>query len=156
MTDALKELYSYNPIEQVQYDTLTLSHSQFSQTYHLVKSDVDIEFNNIHYIASGFTFTLPEKGGNQQDLTISINNVESNIITELESALNEANEAIQVVYRMFINTSPDVVQFELTLQLQEVSINQYSIEGRATNINLFDSKFPKQRFDSWKFTGLTI
>lgn len=156
MTEELKNLYSYNPIEQTQFDTLSLSHSQFSQTYNLVKSDTDRLFASVQYTASGFSFTLPEKGSNQQDLTISINNVESDIINELESALAEPNEPIQVVYRTFIDTLPDDIQFELTLQLQEILVSRYSIEGRATSVNLFDSTFPRQRFDSWKFTGLTI
>lgn len=156
MTDALKELYTYNPVEQIQYDTLTLSHSQFSQTYNLVKANQSLLLGSVQYTASGFTFTLPEKGGSQQDLSVSINNVNSDIILELESALSEPEEAIEVIYRSFISTDPETVQFELTLQLQEVLINQYSIEGRATNINLLNTTFPRQRFDSWKFTGLTI
>lgn len=156
LNDALKELYTYNPIEQVQYDTVTISHSEFSQTYNLVKGNQNLTLGGVLYTASGFTFTLPEKGGNQQDLSFSIDNVESDIINELESALNTPEEAISFTYRIFISTEPTVVQFELSLQLQEITFNQFSIDGRATNINLFDSTFPRQRFDSWKFTGLTI
>lgn len=156
MTDELKKLYTYNPVDQVQHDTLSITHSLFSREYHLVKGNSTMTFAGVDYEPSGFTFTLPEKGGNQQDLSISIDNVESAIINELESALATEDESIQVIYRTFINTDPDTVQFQLTLDLQEVVVNKYSIEGRASNVNLFDALFPKLRFDSWVFTGLTI
>lgn len=156
MTDELKKKYTYNPVAQVQYDTLELSHSGFSQSYYLVRANEDLTLGGQLYTATGFDFTLPEKGGNQQDLQVTINNVGSNIILELESALNNADEAIGVVYRSFLSDDPTTVQFSLTLNLQEVTLNAYTISGRATNINLFDSVFPRQRFDSWKFKGLTI
>lgn len=156
MTQALKELYTYNPVDRVLYETISLSHSQFSQTYNLVKSNTAMTFNSVAYQPSGFNITLPEKGGNQQDLGISLSNIDTSAILDLESALNAPEEAIQVIYRTFIDIDPNTIQYELILQLQDISVSQYTIDGRATNINLYDTTFPKRRFDSWVFTGLTI
>ena len=125
-------------------------------TYNLIKSNENITLGGVNYIASGFTFTLPEKGGNQQDIPVTINNVSSDIITELENALNTPEEAVSLVYRTFISTDINTVQFQVSLNLQEITFQKYTISGRATNVNLLESIFPSERFDSWKFKGLTI
>jgi len=156
MTEELKQLYTYNPVGKIQLDTLEISHSQFTQTFYMVLGNEPQTLNGQVYQPSGFKFSLPEKGGNQQDLDITLDNTDSTIIEELERATIDSTEAIQVIYRSFISDQPDTVQFELQLELQEITADAYSVTGRATNTNLYDKKFPRARFDSWRFKGLTL
>ena len=163
LSDELKEIYSSNPSGKRAYDTIELSHSQFTQTHYLVKDNINHTWqledtSSVEFVAFGFDIKLPEKGAIQQDMTFVFDNVGREIMSELELAASVITEPIVLKYRSYADgfVTPQITAIELSLT--NIVADNKSITAVATRPDLYKRMIPsgnKAFFDN-RFHGLYV
>ncbi len=157
----LKEIYSSNAVDVQAYDTVELSHPNFTQTYYLVDANEAKSWkleddSEVVFEPFVFTLSLPQKGSNQQELGLVFDNVAQIGIMELERASDNIEIPITMKYRVYIDeTYPRTPKSDvIVLSLKNVSATAKTITATASRANLYARKVPKRTFDSWIFKGL--
>ena len=161
LSTELKEIYSSNAVSNKAYDTVELSHPNFTQTYYLIDANAPKTLkledgNEVVFQPFVFTLSLPKKGSNQQELGLVFDNVAQIGITELERASENITIPITMKYRVYtdddFNNTPK--SDAVVLSLKNVNATAKTITATASRANLYARKVPKRTFDSWIFKGL--
>ncbi len=163
LSDELKRIYSSNPTAERYYDTIEISHSQFSKTYYMVQDteshDWKLENSSVvTFEAFGFSIRLPEVGSSSQNITFVFDNVGRVGMPELERAATKINEPIKLVYRAYIDGHDTPQTSPISLSLTNIVADNFTISAVATRSDLYKRKIPtgnKAYFDN-RFYGLFI
>ena len=160
MTEELKKIYASNLLTDRVFDTVILSHSQFSRTYYLVADNEKRNLkdkNGVFQSFEPFAFKAiqPDKGGNQQDLQLVFDNVLGLGTEELDRAVMTPDESVVCTYCTYIESSDDPQIHPIVLELASISMSAHTIVSTAQRPDMFRNKVPKMNFDSWIYKGIS-
>ena len=163
LSEALKEVYSSNPVDARAYETMEFSHSLFSKTYYFVIDDKNHDWkledgSIVTFEAYEMKMELPEVGSTQQDLLIVLDDTEQQIVVELERAIKKPEESIKSVYRVYVDGYDEQQRSPISLSLTNIVSRNGTVSASASRPNLYAIKIPsgiKSSFDQ-RFHGLFI
>jgi len=159
MTEHLQEILASNENIQV-FDTIILSHPNFSRTFYLINDvvnrDLNVDGTLQTFEAMAFRLELPTYGEAQQDLKVILPNIGYDLIIELENAISSPDVPISVRMLTYVEDSQDP-QMELNdLTLGKIVANDTTINATASRKDLFGHYIlDHQLFDS-RFEGLYL
>lgn len=158
----LIELYASGGPADMYYEMLTLSHPLFTRDWSIVNNPYPItatlETGNTIEVFEPYPFTASMAGTGEsgnQDLEVSISNVDQTPIKEIELASEEPGLPIQLVYRVYIASnlgSPGYVVDGLTVS--EINVGENQIVARASATDLVNRVFPTRLYTTTLFPGL--
>jgi len=162
ISEELKRLYTSNDVGVRYYDTLELSHSEFSQVYYLVRDSKAHTWNlggpDAVFQPYPFELVLPEVGSSQQDITITLDNVSRVMTREMENASKNIREPIKAVYRVYMDGLTESQIYPMSLLLSDVVVNVFSVAATASRPSLYEKVVPSgihSTYDS-RFKGLWL
>lgn len=141
---------------------LTLAHSQFSQTHWIINRPtamtLTLEDSTAQpYQPAYFEMVLPKMDGKgQQDIQLTLQNVDRVIVDELEAANALPSERIQVTLRLFLESDPGAgPQNEpLVLSLSNVQASSQTVTGTAGRSDILNRMFPAEVYRITRWPGL--
>lgn len=160
MTEDLKQLYVSNTADIRAFDTVEMSHPNFSQVFYLINDPVgqtlmlDDDVTPADFIPFAFSISPPPKGSNQQDMQFIFDNVMQIGIDELERAAVDIDTPITIIFRTYIEGSNLMQAPAISLEMTNVSATHQTIAGTAARVNLFGRFVPARIFEPWNFKGL--
>ena len=160
LSNELKEIYSSNPQEKRYYDTIEIYHPAFTKTYYFVADDRSHTFRNyngqeVTFEPFGFTVKLPAVGENQQDLQITLDNTNMQLLTELNNASTDLETPISLVSSVYIDGSVERQTSSYKLKINSISGNNKAIVATASSTDTINIIVPKNTFN-YNFPGLFI
>ena len=163
LSEALKTVYSSNPVAVRAYDTVELSHSLFLKTYYLVRDSQNHDWqledlSTVTFEAFGFNVKLPDAGSPQQDLAFQFDAISGVSVQELERAAENIEEPIKLVYRAYVDGYDTPQTTAINLVLTNVVADAYTISAMATRPDLYNRVIPNGAnvfYDS-RFKGLWL
>ena len=157
----LQAAWASAPKGQYIYETLELSHSQFSKKYYITAStlafDAHLEDGTlVTFDAFPFNITLPRSDADgSQEMQISLQNIDQSLVDELEAASTKPDERIAVVYRIYLATDKTEPQnLPIKLSISEVAMTNETISAIATRSDVLNFPFPSEAYDPLRFPGL--
>ena len=162
LSEELKEVYTSNRIDTRFYDTLELSHPEFSQVYYIVRDNEshswEIESGTVTFTPYPFSLILPEAGSNQQDLSLTFDNVDRTFMAELERASSNIKIPITATYRVYIDHSTANQINPVTLLITSVIADPFTVQATASRPSLYEKKLPtgREAFYDKRFRGLWL
>lgn len=161
LTDAQKRIYASAPAQVVIRQALVLQHPGFSKDYLITNSPVSFrgrwEGVTRDFLPVPFEMVEPRRDDtSQQDLRLSIDNVDPTILLEIENAAQDFGEPITCTYLVFSNQSP-VPQNDppIVLFLSAVEVSPTAIVGTATRSDVVNAEFPRRYYRINEFPGLS-
>ena len=163
LSEALKKIYSSNPIGERYYDTIEITHSRFSRTYYMVQDTESHNWklengNTATFEPFPFSIRLPQVGDVQQDIAFIFDNVGQVGMPELEAAAEVIDEPIKLTYRAYIDGDDTPQTAPINLVLTNIVADNFTISAVATRIDLYKRVLPTgnfARFDH-RFFGLYL
>ena len=157
----LARVYASAPADDDVVETLELAHPNFTKTWFLVREpypfDATLETGAaVTFEALPFAVVLPAKSGEgQQDLGISIGNIDLVLIDELERANDDPTTKISATYRAYVSSDPSAPAFVLpALALSEIIASETVARGTATRTDVINRPFPSVLYTIQLFPGL--
>ncbi len=160
ISDKLKEIYSSNPVNTRYYDAIELSHPNFTQTYYFVLDHVSHSFKNkadslVTFEPMAFQIQLPQVGENQQDIQLSIDNTNLQLVKELNNASADFTTPITLVASVYVDNDEEIQNQSYTMKIKTISANYSSVTATATSLDTINIQFPTHTFNH-DFPGLFI
>lgn len=114
--------------------------------------------NEVLFRSYPFNIVPPEVGSEQQDISIVMDNVSLELISELEKAIEQPDTPIKMTYRVYIEGSQNPQMTAIELELSNIVVTMSSISCTATRSNLYERRFPfgKQTVYDSRFEGLYL
>lgn len=161
LSDAIKEAYALAPSNVAALETLQLYHPGLGDAIFIVKNRTDLTMKletgeSVLFTGCGFSMALPASGdGGVQELTLTIDNVDRRISNFLKAASN-FQTPVEVTYRPYLSNDLETPQMNppLSLYLTDVSVNLFSISGKANFGDLVNKKFPNDYYTRSRFPSL--
>ena len=181
MQQALKEAYASASVEEVILHTLEINHSAFTEPVrvvrdfgelleastvyggldiygHLLTLEDDAPINageEVQFVGLHFELELPAQAQNRlPELQIRLDNVTRDVSQYLDAA-SELEEPLSLIYREYLLSSPDVVQFKLsTLNIHKVTSTTNTVTMTAVFEDLTNKSFPSRVYSPDEFPGL--
>lgn len=174
MTEALKECYASQPVDEYGLDTIELIHPAFldengNQTSILAVRafepwmctlEVDAPLRpgqTLEFLPIPFDITDPGFAKDEvPKLVFSISNVSSLVATYLEQAIART-ESITLIYRQYLNTDTSIPQTDppVIMQLTSASASVTTVSGTATLSDVHNWPFPWKRYTTERFPALS-
>lgn len=172
-SEALKEAYAANPVDDVVLDTLEIRHPAFVDdsgnptAVRIVRGydditatlEADAPLNPgqaVQFIACAFNFVLPGfKSGDVPQLQITLDNVSREITAHLEQAIVEITP-IEITYRPYLYSDLSAPQMDppITMILSDVTVDVFQVTATATLNDVHNWPFPNRLYDTTSFPGL--
>lgn len=115
---------------------LEITHPDLALPVRVVNDTQDVTSNGDLYVAVPFRCELPDDLENQQPKArLAIDNVGRDLVYWLE--ISGGGEGSSVHVMQIMRSAPDVVEWEITMQLANVRITQAEVSGELNFENLF-------------------
>ena len=115
---------------------LEITHPDLALPVRVVNDTQDVTSNGDLYVAVPFRCELPDDLENQQPKArLAIDNVGRDLVYWLE--ISGGGEGSSVHVMQIMRSTPDVVEWEITMQLANVRITQAEVSGELNFENLF-------------------
>ena len=159
LSDELKQIYTYQSKTR-SYDTIYLSHSGFSQDWYFVQDNISHNWKlssgtTKTFIPLGFDIVLPTIGSAQQDMTITMDNTNLQLVKELNLATSNISEPILLTHNVYIDGDDEVQSSDIVLSLRNIKISKEQLSGTASSVDTIGKPFLTEKFDS-RFKGLFL
>jgi hypothetical protein len=116
---------------------LEISHTQLAQPIRIVADNQDITSNGNVFTAFAFRITLPDDMSNQiPRAKLSIDNV-GRILTQWLDA-SSGGRGAQVRVMQVMRNAPDVIEFDITMDLLSVRQNPLEVTGELGFLSVLD------------------
>jgi hypothetical protein len=159
---ALVEAYAIAPASVSHVHTLELRHESLSEPLYLVqgyfhkeiKTDPSGPYHNFRACAFNFTLPATDDGG-LQELTITLDNANNRVSDFCENAMNFP-APVEILYRPYLSTdlTTPLMNPPLRLFLENVTVSEAQVSGRAVPVDFLNLTFPTELFDSVRFPPL--
>lgn len=163
--DATREAYAAAPANTVILDTLEFLHPSFAAPLRVVNNtesiiadlEIDAPANPGQaalFVAIGFKLELPEVGSGAAELTLTIDNVSTEIGDALELAA-ASQDKVTVVYRGCVVTDGAArLGMRWVLTLTEGKANVFTASAAASFGDTVNLPFPGKDYTPTEFPGL--
>lgn len=160
LSEKLKKMYSGNSSEERYYDTITLEHPNFTNTFYLVMDDEEHTWEDSGSISHiykpmGFKIKLANKGESQQDIQLIFDNTNLQLVEELYNAASDIKTPIIFTLDIHIDSELSIQGDSQILQLKNIVMTNKTITAVASAENLIQKDFPRTFFDK-RFYGLYL
>jgi hypothetical protein len=155
MTQTLKEIWASNKNIRV-YECLVLTHPLFDSTFYLVNDTQTKNFNGVDYQPCPFKITLPEKGSNQQDVSIVLPNIGIDIIKQLDNAIEDIYEPIKTELQLWIDGASQPEAVIPNLEFTNISVDKTTVSGVGMRKDLYGHYVLENAIFDIRFEGLWI
>ncbi len=162
ISDALKRVYASAPADRRYIETLSFSHSRFTQSYYFVNDLRDWTFSLETaqlqtFQRFPFRIVLPtqDRQGNQ-DLQIAVSNVGRELMDEIRAANEDPSEPIACVLRIYLDlpgTTPENNP-PLSLTITDVEASRETVTAVARRADILNRPFPRRVYRIDEFPGL--
>lgn len=158
---ALVEAYAIAPAAVAHIHTLELRHESMSEPLFLVQGffhkEMRLETGALKkFRACAFNFTLPATDdGGLQELSLTMDNANNRVSDFCESAM-QFPAPVEIYYRPYLSTDLETPLMDppLRLFLQNVTVSEAQVSGRAVPVDFLNLKFPTELYDSERFPPL--
>jgi hypothetical protein len=107
---------------------LEIDHPTFAQPIRVVNDTQDLVSNGQTYVAFGFRCWIPDqKSGQMPRARIAVDNVGRELVGPLEDS--DGGEGATVRVMQVLRSAPDVIEFEVTLDLKNVELGNMEVAG---------------------------
>jgi hypothetical protein len=159
LTDLQRRIYASAPVRSVVRQALVLSHPGFSRTFYLTNQPISFfgVFGGAtrEFVAVPFEVVEPRRDDTaQQDLRISIDNVDPALMIELERAALDFSEAITCTFLVFADDDPRPQDTPLVLFLTALKATATAVIGTATRADVVNAEFPRRYYRVNEFPGM--
>lgn len=162
ISQALKEVYASAPATQRYVETLSFSHSLFSQTYYLTNDNQNWTFLletgvSKTFVVMPFKIVLPKNDGKgNQDMNLTLANIGRELIDPLEAAIALPSEPVSCVYRVYLDQASTTPQNSppLTLKITGFEVTREAVSAMATRSDVLSRAFPYNFYKLETFPGL--
>lgn len=174
ITEAMAEAYVSAPHEEIIFHTIEIRHPSFLDddgnptAIRLVQENEDLvaalesdaPLNPgqwVTFTACPFDFKLPKvEEGSAPGIELTIGNVTRFITPYLEGSVSQLNP-IEATYRPYLLSDLSRPQMDpvLTMSITKVSVDAFSVSGKATGDELVNFPFPNDRYTTDRFKNLT-
>jgi uncharacterized protein DUF1833 len=157
----IARIYASAPVDDDYYETLELSHPSFTTDWFLTTQVAGFTATletgrQVDFLPAPFAVKLPGSNGDgNQQLTISLSNVDRLIVDELERAGDAPQDPINANYRVYAASdlsAPGAVV--LNLGISEVSATDTDIAATAARSEVLNRPFPRELYTVAAFPGL--
>ena len=172
-SDALKEAYASNPVNQIIFDTLEIRHPAFvddngnptaarivigyEDLYATLESDAPMNAGEqVRFQAMAVDVKRPGFEENQTpQLVITLDNVGRELIGYLEAAASDPN-VIEVTYRPYLLSDLSAPQMDppITMIATDVQVDVFQVQITATLDDVTNWAFPHRLYQPADFPGL--
>lgn len=116
---------------------LEIDHSGLTSPVRVVNDTQDLVSNGNTFIAMGFRYQLPDdlEQGNVR-ARIAVDNVGRDIVQWLEQSYGGAGATVRMM--QVLRSDPDTIEWEVTMDLTNVSQNVFEVSGELGFNNLLD------------------
>lgn len=149
ITPELQELYAGDTGARY-VETLSLSHPDFTQEWHLTSDPEPWTFlledgaTSVDYTPFPFLVVEPERSTDGQvDLNIALCNVTRELVEQLERAIEHPRTAPQIAWRVYLdkpNTTPQ--RSPLILSITDITADMGQVTATATRYDVLSRAFP--------------
>jgi hypothetical protein len=161
ISQELQRIYASAPDTEEVWETLELRHPLFSQYWFITNTALPFSANLetgqlVDFICLPFTAKLPAAtSGGTQDLQISIDNVDREIILELERAAQNPRQQIVLIYRAYASTDLSAPGSDpIQLSISDISASLTRVDATASRTDVLNRAFPSILYEVDIFPGL--
>lgn len=161
LSASLKKYYASAPAGVFVFQTLELSHPQFTTTHFITNNPEKVTATDEGgtaraYISLPFGIRMPTKNASgRQELQIEIDNVDQQILMELERAAADFDTPISVTFREYTSDSLAApASNPITLVATDIEATEASVVMTATRADVLNRVFPSLFYTLDRFPGL--
>ena len=158
---ALQAVYASAPVNQRYVETLSFTHSRFSQAYYMTSDNQQWQFlletgQLVTFLPVPFRVTLPTVDGQgNQDMGLTIANIGRDLVDPIEAAIAVPSEPIRCTYRVYLDAPSSSPQnTPMALALTGVQVNRDVVSATATRSDVLNKAFPSNFYTVVQFPGL--
>jgi len=165
ISEELKKVYASAPVNNFYVEALSLEHPSFDNgVAHITNQnggwvgalgDGLVGLAAFNYMP--FTI-IPPSSGDEGIITLKVvlDNSSRTLMDSLELMAKTPSQSIKVLYRVYLNSDPYVLQNDppLKLYVSSVLATQDSLSFAATTTNLRDLPFPRMLYTTDLYPGL--
>lgn len=174
-SDALREAYATSDVDDVILHTLEFNHSTFPEPVRVVNDfgsllEAAAEYGGldiyghqlaiedgtlVDFVGMAFDLALPEQSESRlPEIQIKLQNAQRELSQYLDAAVEEA-EPITLIYREYLLSAPQTIQFSLTnMSIHHVVSTIQAVTMRAVFKDLHNRAFPNKVYRPSEFPGL--
>jgi len=135
-TAAYKSTLARTDAPEVPLHLLEISHTGLTQPVRVVNDNQDVTSAGNLFIACPFTIVLPDDFENQlPKARLSIDNVGRDLVYWIETSGGGQGASVRIMQIM--RSAPDVIEFDVTLALNNVRVTMTEISGDLGFENFF-------------------
>lgn len=132
---------------------LELAHPGLSQPARVVNDTADLVSNGQTFIACGFRCVLPDDFENQiPKATLAIDNVGEELMYWVEQS--GGGKGATVRFMQVMRSRPDLIEWEITMNLSNVKATMKEISGDLGYENVFSRPAIAMRYDPFTAPGI--
>ena len=165
-----KRVYHQNDTNETVVDAIKFSHPGFRQDYYFINKDLrpdvsiilkDENGNDQEFYSLPFFLSLPSKGDNNQDVTVTfpVDSVYDTFyfIEEIQNAQNTDTETLikMKFYSYVLEVSDEPQNKSGVLEISQITTTNKSIVAQAQRRNLYNEYIGRDLFD-YRFEGLWL
>lgn len=153
MTEAeIKEFLTSAPRGEAELETIEISHSEFTQTYRLVRNKSDgLVAGGMTFQYCPFIYKAPDsKGDLDQVIQLTLADLNQTIAAEIENVSNTNEEDPLLIYRSYRSSNSELVEGPLTLKITGINFIKQganiTAEARSFNVSPTGELYTYDRF----------
>ncbi len=169
LSQALQEAYASAPSNDVIYHTLEIRHPAFTTPIRVVRDNQDITARLeaaapenggelVTFVGFAFDLVRPEVTSTGiPQCAIEIDNVSREILANIELAVTDTDNPIEVTYREYLasdlNTGPENDP-PMTLTITQITADVFRVRAVASFADIGNRRFPREEYTAERFPGL--
>lgn len=135
-SDQFKSTLSSVNSEEAPYILLEISHSELSSPVRVINDTQDLTCNGNIYIGCPFRALMPDDFENQlPKASIAIDNVSKDLMYWIEQSGGAKDSTVR--FMQVMRSRPDLIEWEITMNLCNISCTPKEITGELGYENLF-------------------
>ena len=169
----ITEIMARQDLDVMPIEAITFRHPSFSNTAYPSQGSSwrfvslpddtvlrDAKGNGHTHIALPFKVAIPERNNElTSDLQIAFTTIDSQIVPQLNAALEDPDETIRFQYQLYSAPRTDIAKvrgtpFSLTMTITDVSIANFMAQMTASRVDLLNREFPNIKYLSQHFPAL--
>lgn len=132
---------------------LEISHPDLDEPIRVVNDTQDVTVESNLYLACAFRLTLPDDiDGQVPRAQLEVDNIGRELTQWLEYSQGGKGAKCRIL--QILRSEPDVIEFDMTLDLSGLSIDNLAVRGTLGFVNTLDQPAVKVRFDPISAPGV--
>ena len=149
---AYKSTLSATSAPEAPLELLEITHPDLPSPVRVVNDTQNITCNGVEFIACGFRCLLPDDQENQlPKATLEVDNVGRELMYWIETS--GGGYGAQARFIQVMRSRPNLVEYEITLDLSDVKATMQTVSGELGYDNIFTRPAVASRYDPFTAPG---